>query len=83
MVRGAARGLGFAFIAEIDRVLERVAKEAVFATAPIAMTKSGVVRREFVDRFPYVIVFVETELERRVIMIRRGTSSPARWCSRL
>ena len=71
------------FIAEIDRALERVAHEAVFATAPIATIKGGIVRREFVDRFPYVIVFVETDVERRVIMIRRGTSSPARWRSRI
>jgi hypothetical protein len=37
----------------------------------------GVVRREFVDRFPYVVIFVETEALRRVIMIRRGTEVAA------
>jgi hypothetical protein len=43
----------------------------------------GVIRREFVDRFPYQVIFVETDALRRVIMIRRGSSSPARWRSRV
>jgi hypothetical protein len=45
--------------------------------------KGGVVRREFVARFPYVVVFVETSEQRRVIMIRRGSSDPVRWRSRV
>ena len=49
----------------------------------IATVPGGVVRREFVDRFPYVVIFVETEVLRRVIMIRRGSSDPARWRSRV
>ena len=76
-------GLGFEFIAEIDRVLVRIAHEETFPTSPIAMVEGGVVRREFVERFPYVVVFVETNDQRRVIMIRRGSSDPARWQSRL
>lgn len=76
-------GLGFEFISEVDRVLLRVAQEEKFSTSPIARVEGGVVRREFVDRFPYVIVFVETSEQRRVIMIRRGSSDPALWRSRL
>jgi hypothetical protein len=48
-------GLGFEFIAEIDRVLVRIAHEQTFPTAPIATVEGGVVRREFVERFPYVV----------------------------
>lgn len=76
-------GLGFEFIDEVDRVLMRIAHQQRFATAPIAMVEGGVIRREFVERFPYVVVFVETNEQRRVIMIRRGNSDPARWRSRL
>jgi hypothetical protein len=76
-------GLGFHFIAEVDRVLMRIAHDEKFSTAPIATVEGGVVRREFVDRFPYVVVFVETSEHRKVIMIRRGSSDPARWRSRL
>jgi hypothetical protein len=76
-------GLGLEFIAEIDRVLTRISHQESFATAPIAVAPGGVVRREFVERFPYVVVFVETQELRRVIMIRRGSSNPARWRSRL
>ena len=76
-------GLGLEFIAEIDRVLGRIAQREDFVTAPIATVPGGVVRREFVDRFPYVVVFAETQDLRKVIMIRRGSSSPARWRSRV
>jgi toxin ParE1/3/4 len=76
-------GLGLEFIAEVDRVLRRIAHQETFATAPIVIVEGGAVRREFVDRFPYVIMFVETDDQRRVIMIRRGSSDPARWRSRI
>lgn len=76
-------GLGLEFIAEVDRVLVRIVHQEKFATAPIATVEGGVVRREFVDRFPYVVLFVETDDQRKVIMIRRGTSDRARWQSRV
>lgn len=76
-------GLGLDFVAEVDRVLARIAHQESFASTPIATVEGGVVRREFVDRFPYVVLFVETDDQRRVIMIRRGNSDPARWRSRL
>lgn len=76
-------GLGLEFIAEVDRALVWIAHEEKFATAAIATVPGGVVRRVFVDRFPYVVIFVETETLRRVIMIRRGSSDPVRWRSSL
>lgn len=72
-------GLGIDFIAEVEAVLTRIAHQESFATVPIAAVPGGAVRREFVERFPYVVVFVETAK----LMIRRGNSSPARWRSRL
>lgn len=65
-------GLGLEFIAEVDRVLIRIAHEPTFRTAPIATVAGGVMRREFVERFPYVVVFVETDEQRNVIMIREA-----------
>lgn len=41
-------------------MLLRIANQATFATAPIAVVEGGVVRRELVDRFPYIVVFVES-----------------------
>jgi toxin ParE1/3/4 len=76
-------GLGEEFIAEVDRVLSRIAHGETIALAPIGTVLHGVVRREFVERFPYVVVFVEPAERRSVIMIRRGSSSPTRWRSRL
>lgn len=80
---GQREGLGMEFIAEVDRVLGRISLEHTFATAPIATVPGAEIRREFVDRFPYVVVFVETSDLRKVIMIRRGSSSSKRWQSRL
>jgi hypothetical protein len=76
-------GLGLEFVDEVQRVLHRIAQRPSFPTVPIAQLERGVVRREFVERFPYVVVFVETNELRKVIMIRRGSSSPARWRSRI
>lgn len=80
---GERDGLGYEFVAEVERTLSRIAHQAQFATAPVGNVHGGVVRREFVDRFPYVVYFVETTDARRVIMIRRGSADPARWRSRL
>jgi hypothetical protein len=76
-------GLGFEFIEAVDRVLARIETHEKFVTAPVAILDRGVVRREFVRRFPYIVVFVETETVRRVIMIRRGNVDPVRWKSRI
>jgi toxin ParE1/3/4 len=76
-------GLGFEFIEEVDRVLARIERQEKFVTAPLVTLDRGVVRREFVRRFPYVVIFVETEAMRRVIMIRRGNVDPDRWKSRM
>lgn len=70
-------------VAEVDRVLARISYEHAFATAPIATVPGAEIRREFVDRFPYVVVFVESSDLRKVVMIRRGSSSPEQWQSRL
>jgi hypothetical protein len=54
-------GLGFEFVEEVDRVLARIERQEKFVTAPLVALDRGVVRREFVRRFPYVVIFVETE----------------------
>lgn len=76
-------GLGEEFVAEVDHALSEIEHHGPFATAPIATIAGGVIRRAFVHRFPYVVVFVESEDLRRVIMIRRASSDPGRWRSRL
>ena len=58
------------FIAEVERVLARIETREKFPTAPLMTVEDGVVRREFVRRFPYLVIFVETETVRKVIMIR-------------
>jgi hypothetical protein len=76
-------GLGFEFISEVERVLARIETREKFPTAPLMTVEHGVVRREFVRRFPYLVIFVETETARKVIMIRRGNVDPGRWKARL
>lgn len=76
-------GLGFEFIAEIDRVFVRITHEPTFPTAPIT-TVEGVLSVVSSSNDSHTSsVFVETDDERRVIMIRRGSSDPARWQGRL
>jgi toxin ParE1/3/4 len=58
-------GLGYEFIEEVDRVLVRIETQDVFVTAPLTALESAVVRSEFVHRFPYVVIFVETVAMRR------------------
>jgi len=76
-------GLGDEFIAEVDRTLARIENEEQFATVPVMILTGSVVRREFVHRFPYIVIFAETPDSRRVIMIRRGNTHPKLWRSRL
>jgi hypothetical protein len=52
-------GLGFEFIAEVERVLVRVETQDRFVTKPVAILQRGVVRREFVKRFPYIVLFAK------------------------
>jgi len=80
---GERPGLGFEFIAEVDRTLDRIEQQERFVTAPVTRLAGGVVRREFVRRFPYVVLFLETADMRRVIMIRRDGADPALWRSRI
>jgi hypothetical protein len=64
-------------------VLRIVERTDAFVTAPIEDLGAGaVVRRELVRRFPYVVVFVENESLRKVILIRRADSDPRRWWAR-
>jgi plasmid stabilization system protein ParE len=79
---GAREGLGLEFIGEVERTLARIAHHPEFATAAVATVAGGIVRQEFVRRFPYVVYFVETGTSRRVISIRRANSDPHRWRSR-
>ena len=76
-------GLGAEFMDEVERVLRFIERSGDFVTAPIEKLDDGaVVRRELVGRFPYVVVFVESDALRKVILIRRADSDPERWRAR-
>jgi hypothetical protein len=76
-------GLGDEFMKEVECVLRAIARTDEFVTAPIEDLGAGaVVRRELVRRFPYVVVFVENDALRKVIVIRRADSDPQRWWAR-
>jgi len=49
---GKRDGLGLEFVGEVLRVLMPIAQRPSFPTTPIAQVDGGVVRREFVERFP-------------------------------
>lgn len=72
------------FVAEVERVLRVIQHHDNYVTAPMERLDSdAVVRRELTRRFPYVVVFVENDTMRKVIVIRRSDSDPERWRARL
>lgn len=75
--------LGSDFLDEVYRTLIAIKEHGEYATAPLERIQHAMVRRAFVRRFPYVVIFVETMTTREVIMIRHERSAPATWRSRL
>lgn len=80
---GERVGLSDELVAEVDRVLARIERRPEFVTAPIERLAHGVIRREFVDRFPYRVFFIETPDARRVIALAHDSMAPATWKQRV
>jgi len=73
-----AKGLGFLFLHEVEKTLERIAE------SPSAWTSiSEHVRRRIVKRFPFGILFSELEEEIVVIAVMNLKRKPRYWINRL
>jgi toxin ParE1/3/4 len=76
-------GLGLEFLREARAVIDAIEVHGEYVTAPYKRYTTFVVRRQFLDRFPYRIFFVETDAVREVIAVLRDGQDEARWKARL
>lgn len=77
------RGLGDAFVLEVQSVLIRLADApASFPAWPGMSRKPPVIRRAILQRFPYVIAFEAHELRIWVLAIAHSKRRPLYWMDR-
>jgi len=76
-------GLGAEFAAALLGVVRSIATAGEFVTAPIERLPDGVVRRVSIERFPYRVLFVESDRHRIVIAVVHNRRSPSVWRARL
>lgn len=76
-------GLGREFLVEARAAVEAIEDHGEYATAPYKRYTTFVVRREFLDRFPYRVFFIETDAVREVIAVMRDGQDEARWKARV
>jgi plasmid stabilization system protein ParE len=67
-------GLGHEFYRELTRCLEFVLEHP--QTSRVAYRR---LRKRKLDRFPYLVVYPESELEVTVVSIFHGSRNPAAW----
>jgi hypothetical protein len=76
-------GLGADFFKKVEARLSGIAHHDEYIVAPYRRFPTFVVRREFVERFPYRVFFVETDDVREVIAVLRDGQDEERWKKRL
>lgn len=76
-------GLGLEFLYEARAVIDAIGAHEEYVTAPYKRYATFVVRREFLDRFPYRVFFIETDAVREVIAVLRDGQDEARWTARI
>jgi plasmid stabilization system protein ParE len=76
-------GLGDAFVDHVERAFFALRDHEPFVTAPLLRSHGVVVRRVFVRRFPYRVIFIDGDDSRRVIAVLRHGRADRRWRQRL
>jgi hypothetical protein len=76
-------GLGPQFITAAEHAFVVVRDHPPFVTAPLSRSRGRVVRRVFVGRFPYRVIFVDGAAFRRVISVQRHGRADRHWKRRL
>ena len=76
-------GLGPQFIAAAERAFSVVRSHGEFVTQPLAKTRGRIIRRVFLARFPYRVIFVDGADFRRVIGVLRHGRADRAWKRRL
>lgn len=73
-----SRGLGVAFVTEVERCTEAIAQHP--HAGPIAL---GTVRRRLVRRFPYALLYVVKPDTVRIVAVMNLRRRPAYWVRRV
>lgn len=76
-------GLGFEFFTELSDAITALEEPGPECGPVIGLSDELSVRRKLLPRFPYAIVFVETEAVVRVISVMHGHRRPAYWRKRI
>ena len=75
-------GLGGEFLAEVDSALARLAGTPRVGT-PVPGVEDGDVRRIFVRRFPYHVVYIELPDRLQILAVAHDRRRPRYWVGRL
>ena len=76
-------GLGQDFLAAIREAVSDLRSPGPECIAPVGVSPELGVRRKFVRRFPYVILFIEFEKVVRIIAAPHAHQRPGYWRKRL
>ncbi|HEY0195564.1 MAG TPA: hypothetical protein VGC42_30830 [Kofleriaceae bacterium] len=76
-------GLGVAFWSTVSDALDTLVAPGPECGPIIGVAPELGIRRKLLSRFPYAIVFIETDTTVRVISVMHGRRLPAYWLRRL
>jgi plasmid stabilization system protein ParE len=83
VVHGPAIGLEVEFLSEVERLLPLI--EASPASFPrlLHLPADLLIRRAFLPRFPYSLIFMDLGAEVRVLAVAHGKRRPGYWLNRV
>jgi plasmid stabilization system protein ParE len=76
-------GLGDALLAAVDEAIERLANEPDGGLRVPGLPEDSLVRKVFVKRFPYSLVYLPHEDGVAVIAVAHGSRRPGYWRRRM
>jgi toxin ParE1/3/4 len=76
------KGLGQDFLTEVRTAIADLASPGPECVSPVGVPNDLGVRRKFVRRFPYLVLFIEFERTVRVIAVPHAHQRPGYWRKR-
>ena len=77
------KGLGKNFLAQVRSAIGDLAAPGPECVPPVGVPIELGVRRKFVKRFPYLVLFIEFERSVRIIAVPHAHQRPGYWRERL
>ena len=76
-------GLARSFLKAVDHAVDRLRENPARYAAPPGVPSELGVRRLFVHRFPFSLIYIELPDETRVLAVAHGSQRPGYWRSRV